>query len=219
MNSTLGSVVPLAMFSIYEEHEERLFVVDPTYFQLIAVLSLTLYFSPWSESKNERSKIKVPNVASYRHGVHSNAKKLNRSHVPFGTVLITFVFVWIIEQEELYYKFGPYKTPPQYANTRGKLNLSGKSLVATVPKWVKDPWSGPQMAPLYTVPEQELKISKNMTTMETWTFYLRQLFLFAGLSYYFIAVLRLTKSSTLLSAPVLASTQQVALRELHSYSL
>ena len=67
------------------------------------------------------------------------------------------------------------------------------------------------MAPLYTVPEQELKISKNMTTMETWTFYLRRLFLFARLSYYFIAVLRLTKSFMLLSAPVLASTQQVSI--------
>ena len=36
--------------------------------------------------------------------------------------------------------------------------------------------------------------------MQTWTFYLRQLSLFARLSYYFIAVLGLTKSSTLLSA-------------------
>ena len=50
-----------------------------------------------------------------------------------------------------------------------------------------------------------------MTTMETWTFYLRWPFLFAGLSYYFIAVLRLTKSPTLLSASVLASTQQVSI--------
>ena len=64
---------------------------------------------------------------------------------------------------------------------------------------------------VHTVPEQELNISKKMTTMETWTFYSRRLFLFARLSYYFIAVLRLTKSSTLLSAPVLASTQQVPL--------
>ena len=47
--------------------------------------------------------------------------------------------------------------------------------------------------------------------METWTFYSRRLFLFARLSCYFIAVLRLTKSSTLLSALVLASTQQVFL--------
>ena len=53
---------------------------------------------------------------------------------------------------------------------------------------------------VHTVPEQELNISKKMTTMETWTFYSRRLFLFARLSYYFIAVLRLTKSSTLLSA-------------------
>ena len=50
-----------------------------------------------------------------------------------------------------------------------------------------------------------------MTTKETWTFFLRRLFLFARLSYYIIAVLRFTKSSTLLSAPVLASTQQVSL--------
>ena len=64
---------------------------------------------------------------------------------------------------------------------------------------------------VHTVPEQELNISKKMTTMETWTFYSRRLFLFARLSYYFIAVLRLTKSSTLLSALVLASTQQVFL--------
>ena len=47
-----------------------------------------------------------------------------------------------------------------------------------------------------------IKCQQKMTTMETWTFYSRQLFLFARLSYYFIAVLRLTKSSTLLSAPV-----------------
>ena len=46
---------------------------------------------------------------------------------------------------------------------------------------------------------------------QTWTFYLRRLFLFARLSYYFIAVLRLTKSSTLLSTPVLSSTQQVSI--------
>ena len=64
---------------------------------------------------------------------------------------------------------------------------------------------------VHTVPEQELNISKKMTTMETWTFYLRRLFIFARLSYYFIAVLRLTKLSTLLSAPVLASTQQVSI--------
>ena len=64
---------------------------------------------------------------------------------------------------------------------------------------------------VHTVPEQELNISKKMTTMETWTFYSRRLFLFARLSYYFIAVLRLTKSSTLLSAPVLASTRQVSI--------
>ena len=50
-----------------------------------------------------------------------------------------------------------------------------------------------------------------MTSMETWTFYLRRLFLFARLSYCLIAVLRLTKSSTPLSAPVLASTQQVSI--------
>ena len=50
-----------------------------------------------------------------------------------------------------------------------------------------------------------------MTTKGTWTFFLRRLFLFARLSYYIIAVLRFTKSSTLLSAPVLASTQQVPL--------
>ena len=56
-----------------------------------------------------------------------------------------------------------------------------------------------------TVPEQK------MTTKETWTFYLRRLFLFARLSYFFIAVLMLTKSSTLLSAPVFASTQQVSI--------
>ena len=60
-------------------------------------------------------------------------------------------------------------------------------------------------------PEQELNISKKMTTKETWTFYLRRLFLFARSSYYFIAILMLTKSSTLLSAPVLAGTQQVSL--------
>ena len=53
---------------------------------------------------------------------------------------------------------------------------------------------------IHTVPEQELKISKKNDHMETWTFYLRQLSLFARLSYYFIAVLGLTKSSTLLSA-------------------
>ena len=41
--------------------------------------------------------------------------------------------------------------------------------------------------------------------------YLRQLFLFARLSYYFIAVLRLTKLSMLLSAPILASTQKVSI--------
>ena len=56
-----------------------------------------------------------------------------------------------------------------------------------------------------------IKYQQKMTTIETWTFYLRRLFLFARLSYYFIAVLRLTKSSTLLSAPVLASTQQVSI--------
>ena len=50
-----------------------------------------------------------------------------------------------------------------------------------------------------------------MTTKGTWTFFLRRLFLFARLSYYIIAVLRFKKSSTLLSAPVLASTQQVPL--------
>ena len=64
---------------------------------------------------------------------------------------------------------------------------------------------------VHTVPEQELNVSKKMTTMETWTFYSRRLFLFARLSYYFIAVLRLTKSSTLLSAPVLASNRQVSI--------
>ena len=47
---------------------------------------------------------------------------------------------------------------------------------------------------VHNVPEQELNISKKMTTMETWTFYFRRLFLFARLSYYFIAVLRLTKA-------------------------
>ena len=56
-----------------------------------------------------------------------------------------------------------------------------------------------------------IKYQQKMTTMETWTFYSRQLFLFARLSYYFITVLRLTKSSTLLSAPVLASTRQVSI--------
>ena len=57
-----------------------------------------------------------------------------------------------------------------------------------------------RMRMVHTVPEQELNISKKMTTMETWTFYSRRLFLFVRLLYYFIAVLRLTKSSTLLSA-------------------
>ena len=60
-------------------------------------------------------------------------------------------------------------------------------------------------------------ISKKMTTMETWTFYLRWPFLFAGLSYYFIAVLRLKKSSTLLLAPVLASTQHSSHRKCYWY--
>ena len=49
-----------------------------------------------------------------------------------------------------------------------------------------------------------------MTTKETWTFYLRRLLLFARLSYYFIPCLRLTKSPTLPSAPLLYSTQQVS---------
>ena len=56
-----------------------------------------------------------------------------------------------------------------------------------------------------------------MTTMETWTFYLRRLFLFARLSFYFIAVLRLKKSSTLLLAPVLASTQHSSHRKCYWY--
>ena len=64
---------------------------------------------------------------------------------------------------------------------------------------------------IHTVPEQKLNNSKKMTTKETWTFYLRRLLLFSGLSYYFIPCLRLTKSSMLLSAPLLASTQQVSL--------
>ena len=64
---------------------------------------------------------------------------------------------------------------------------------------------------VHTVPEQKLNNSKKMTTKGTWTFFLRRLFLFARLSYYFIAVLRLTKLSMLLSAPVLASTQQVSI--------
>ena len=53
----------------------------------------------------------------------------------------------------------------------------------------------------HTVPEQELNISQKMTTKETWTFYLRQLLLFIRLSYYFVPCVRLTKSSTLVSAP------------------
>ena len=56
-----------------------------------------------------------------------------------------------------------------------------------------------------------IKYQQKMTTKETWTFYLRRLFLFARLSYYFIAVLRLTKLSMLLSAPILASTQKVSI--------
>ena len=63
----------------------------------------------------------------------------------------------------------------------------------------------------HTVPEQESNISKKMTTKGTWTFYLRRLLLFARLSYYFIPCFRLTKSPTLLSAPLLSSTQQVSL--------
>ena len=67
------------------------------------------------------------------------------------------------------------------------------------------------MTTSHTVLEEKLNISQKMTTRETWTFYFRPLPLFARLSYYFIPCLRLTKLSTLLPAPLLASTQQVSL--------
>ena len=72
-----------------------------------------------------------------------------------------------------------------------------------------------RIGPDHTIPEQELNISKKVITVET--FYLRLLFLFARLSYYFIAVLRLKKSSTLLLAPVLASTQHSSHRKCYWY--
>ena len=52
---------------------------------------------------------------------------------------------------------------------------------------------------------------QKMTTTETWTFYLRRLLIFVRLSYYLMPCLRLTKSSTILLAHLLASTQQVSL--------
>ena len=67
------------------------------------------------------------------------------------------------------------------------------------------------MTTSHTVLEEKFNISQKMTTRETWTFYFRPLLLFARLSYYFIPCLRLTKSSTLLPAPLLASTKQVSL--------
>ena len=63
----------------------------------------------------------------------------------------------------------------------------------------------------HTVQEQELGISKTMTSKKTWTFYLRRLLLFVRLSYYFNTMSQAQKSSTILSAHLLASTQQVSL--------